>query len=387
MLTHVGGAYDEILSPKITVLVCHNDKPNPEKVKYTAEKQIPIVHANWLWDCITSGEIQPFDSYLLSAVTSQPQKPRRRPIDSSNRVVPTAPLSKEDSIKLHQRKVQKTRLTHDTASNPSRRPGALELSASGPPTPPAADFSTNPNTTHTQSKHSSLEFEQDAQLTGLYDGTASLPLQDVDPNVNSPRKRSTSSTESAMFPKPTESLGKQAQRNTRSTRQPSPDSVIPPDTDPPIEGLAEAPMIAPPPEKDYSDIMSKLLATRKTSTPAEQEAENGRRKRRPLGRAQSGRSNTSDDVFSRHSSASKVVEEEEMGLEDGQVLDAFKPPEPSQMLGWDSPGAQRAREKMIRAIGGSVAIESPMIQETRVVKDTLNETSLGMGRASRKRRV
>lgn len=180
---------------------------------------------------------------------------------------------------------------------------------------------------------------------------------------------------------------KPAEWNSRPIRQPSPDSVIPPDTEPPTEAPTEA-SIAPPPEKDYSEIMSKLLAKRKMSAPLEKEEENGRRRRRPLGRAQSGRSNTSttDDPLSRPSSASKVVEEEEMGEEDGHVLEAFKPPEPSQMLGWDSPGAQRAREKMIRAIGGNVATESPAIQETRVVKDAVSDNSLSMGRASRKRR-
>ncbi|KAJ4355562.1 protein kinase activating protein dpb11 [Didymosphaeria variabile] len=329
--------------------ICRNDKPNPEKVS----------------------EIYPFDAYLLNTNTSQPQKPRQRQNESSNKDVPTAPLSKEDSIKFQQKEAQKAKPASDFRSN-SRRPGALELSASGPPTPSTTGSSTNLNTNDIQSKQSSLRFEQDAQLPGIYDGTASIPLQDVDPSVNSPRKPSTSSTDSTTFPKPADPPTKPApaQRSTRPVRQPSPDSVIPPDTEPPIETLSEAP-IAQPPEKDYSDIMSKLLATRKTSAPVDKEDETGRRRRRPLGRAQSGRSNTSttDDVFSRQSSASKVVEEEEMGEEDGHVLDAFKPPEPSQLLGWDSPGAQRAREKMIRAIGGNVTSESPIIQETRVVKD------------------
>ncbi|OAG03131.1 uncharacterized protein CC84DRAFT_1220030 [Paraphaeosphaeria sporulosa] len=378
-----GGTYDEILSPKVSVLVCRNDKPNRDKLKYAADKHIPVVHADWLWSCITSFEAQPFDAYLLKAVPSQSPQLRRKPNDSSNKVVPTAPLSKEDSIKLQQKKAQKGRLGFDTRSN-SRRPGALELSASGPPTPSTEGSSTNPNTTNSQSKPSSLAFEQAAQFSESYDGTASLPLQDVD--VNSPRKRSTSSTDSATFSKPADPSGKPApaQRNTKLVRQPSPDSVIPPDTERPAE--AEAP-IAPPPEKDYSDIMSKLLANRKMSVPLEKEEEKGRRRRRPLGRAQSGRSNTStaDDPLSRPSSA-RVVEEEEMGEEDGHVLEAFKPPEPSQMLGWDSPGAQRAREKMIRAIGGNLATESPAIQETRAVKDAVTDTSLSMGRASRKRR-
>lgn len=353
-------------------------------MKYAADKKIPVVRADWLWACITSSEAQPYDAYLLEAFPSQPQ-PRRKPNDASSKDVPTAPLSKEDSMKLQQKKVQKDRLASDTRSS-SRRPGALELSAPGSLSPSTSGLSTNPNPIDIQSRPPSSASEHDAQLPGNYDGTASMPLQDVD--ANSPRKRSATSTDLTPYSKLADPVAKPvpAQRNARPVRQSSPDSVVPPDIEAPLEASAEAP-IAPPLEKDYSDIMSKLLANRKMTATAEKEEHKGRRRRRPLGRTQSGRSNTStaDDPLSRPSSA-KVVEEEEMGEVDGHVLEAFKPPEPSQMLGWDSPGAQRAREKMIRAIGGNLAIDAPAIQETRVVKDAVSDASLSMGRASRKRR-
>lgn len=241
-------------------------------------------------------------------------------------------------------------------------------------------------------------------MTDVYDGAAeSLPLQNVDPGVNSPRKPSISSNDPAARQNAKLQLPRKGprdpplkvapvQRSSRHIRPSSADSVTPLDTGLSADASAEAmanqmfPLL---PEKDYSDIMSKLLASRKTSSAVEKEEDKGRRRRRPLGRAQSTRSNTStaaEEVLSRTSSAAKAIEEEEMGEDDNKVLQAFKPPEPSQQLGWDSPGAQRARERMIRAIGGNVTSDSPVIEETRVIRDVVIENGLGMGRASRSRR-
>ncbi|KAF1966386.1 hypothetical protein BU23DRAFT_544568 [Bimuria novae-zelandiae CBS 107.79] len=377
-----GATYDETLSTTISVLVCHNHNPNPEKLKYATEKGIHVVHANWLWNCIKRGEIQPYDEYSLTTTASQSQNRRRRP-NQSSKEVPTAPVSKEESFRLQQKKAQRSQPTSD-ARGSLRRPGTLELSASGNLTPATTSSSTNPGTTTNQSE---LEFEHDAQLPEAFDGAADSPLlQDVDLDAKGHETKASSaraeSADISLNPAPSRQI-------TRPLRQPSPDSVLPPDTEPtePTEASAD-PLVQPPPEKDYSDIMLKLLATRKACAPAEKEEVKGRRRRRPLGRAQSGRSNAStaaDDVLSRQSSASKVVEEEEMGEDEDLALRAFKPPEPSQQLGWDSPGAQRAREKMIRAIGGNVAAET-VIEETRVVKDAVGESAVGLGRASRKKR-
>lgn len=301
--------------------------------------------------------------------------------------MPTAPLTKAVGPRA-QKHTKKPRPTFDAP----QRSGALELSRSDHLTP-STTGSTSPPTLNNDSN---LELQQDAQLTGVNDGGESLPLQDVDPGVNSPRKPSINAVARQNM-KSSLSRGisidavlevAPALPPQSHVRQPSPNLGIPADTAPSAEVPINEPN-PPPPEKDYSDIMSKLLASRKTSVPMDKEEEKGRRRRRPLGRAQSTRSNTStaaDEAPSRQSSTAKVVEEEEMGDHDDNILQAFKPPEPSQQLGWDSPGAQRAREKMIRAIGGNVMSESTTIQETKVVRDAVSETALGMSRSTRKRR-
>jgi DNA replication regulator DPB11 len=373
-------------------MICNTRKPNPDKLKFATDKRIPAVHASWLWECISAGRVHPYDKYLINTTVPQPQKPKPQ---ASLPAVPTAPLSEKDSFQL-QKKMQKSKY----ATKPRggvRQPGSLELSNSRPPTP----ASTSESLAHPQENTEKFNMQEDAQLPMQYDGVDSLPLQDIHPSVNSPRRPSTSSSNSTHpHPKvptieaPIRPLP--AQRQTRRTKEPSPDSVIP-------AGDSE---ILPDnenhksPETDYTDMMSKLLANRKTSVPAEKEDTTGRRKRRPLGRAQSTKSNTStaEELLSRNSSASH--QQDEVRTDGGTTTDVVEPeviveevvetrpfeiPQPSQELGWDSPGAQRARENMIRAVGGKV-IEKKGLERGGVVKDKVEAGVGAGGRTARRRR-
>jgi DNA replication regulator DPB11 len=136
-------------------------------------------------------------------------------------------------------------------------------------------------------------------------------------------------------------------------------------------------------------MMSKLLANRKTSNLEEDEEDKGRKKRRPLGRAQSGRSNTStaEDLLSKPNSTEEndtidttaAIEEKHRKV----PPDTFNPTQASQELGWDSPGAQRARENMIRSMGGKVKDKKKTVETAKVVVDQ----SVGKGgRASRRKK-
>lgn len=365
-------------------MICHTRKPNPDKFKFATDKHIPAVHATWLWDCIRGGEAQPYDTYLLNTIVPHPQKPKQKP-QASFKEVPTAPLSEEDSLKLRQKKAQSAKHGTKPRGGGARRPGTLDLALSGPTPMSTTGSSTNPNTSTND-----LSLEQDAQPIGGFDGPASLPLQDINPSVNSPRRRSTSSTGSTahlnMKTNSTRSnsisdapvMPAPAPRKSKLGRGPTPDSVIPAGEDdsvlPNPEPHTEEPK-SKLPEKDYSSIMSKLLANRKIPTNPPNE-ESGRRKPRSLGRAQSTRSNPSsvDEFLSRTSSRAE---------EEGEEKKVFEGYQPSQELGWDSPGAQRAREKMIKAMGGKVE-ESNVLEGIGVVRDGASDA--GLGRASRKRR-
>jgi hypothetical protein len=165
--------------------------------------------------------------------------------------------------------------------------------------------------------------------------------------------------------------------------------VIPPPTDP-----------APEP-KDYSSIMSNILAQRKAAAEQNPNPDNEKKKRRrQFGRATSSRSNpsTADDVFQRTSSDSALVAENRVSEHnDESVLESMlggarefgkarlDEYQPSQELGWDAPGAQEAREQMIRAMGGKIEDTSGVVRSVGVVKDVVNADS-GAGRAGRRKR-
>jgi hypothetical protein len=162
---------------------------------------------------------------------------------------------------------------------------------------------------------------------------------------------------------------------------PEPDSVIPANTEPPA--LQEAPKAKgsikgpesikePEEEKDYSSILAQLRANRKAAPTSVDQAPGKFRQRRQLGRATSTRSNASAG----DSSGNLLAEEED---ENTVLVEEYQP---SQELGWDSPGAAKAREQMIRKLGGTVQDKSVVVEGIGVVKDVGGTT----GRAGRKRR-
>jgi hypothetical protein len=163
---------------------------------------------------------------------------------------------------------------------------------------------------------------------------------------------------------------------------PEPDSVIPADTEPaPQEALKEKESIKgkeAEEEKDYSSILAQLRANRKTVQTSVDQAPGKNRKRRQLGRATSTRSNASagDSSGNLLDGGEGVVEEEE-----NMVL--AEEYQPSQELGWDSPGAAKAREQMIKKLGGTMQDKSVAVEGIGVVKDVGGGTT---GRAGRKRR-
>ncbi|KAJ4311768.1 protein kinase activating protein dpb11 [Neodidymelliopsis sp. IMI 364377] len=220
-----------------------------------------------------------------------------------------------------------------------------------------------------------------------FDGNASLPLQDI--TANSPRRPSISSTgsnrgnpKSRARSSSAESLIKAAPaaRNSKPAREPTPDSVIPAPLDAPIP---EPPVPAhePEEEKDYSDMLSKLRASRKAApTPADQ-ADEKRRRRRQLGRATSTRSNQSTgDASSAGLGLDAAAEEDD----DETVL--MNEYQPSQELGWDSPGAAKAREQMIKKLGGTLKERSVPVQAIGGAMDGPSETRVS-SRTGRKRRA
>jgi DNA replication regulator DPB11 len=148
-----------------------------------------------------------------------------------------------------------------------------------------------------------------------------------------------------------------------------PDSVIPADPEPPVP-----PPLKPAEEKDYSDILAQLRANRKPLPSAADANESTRRRgRRQLGRATSTRSN-----------GSAADSSGQLNLDGDDDKEQAQEYQPSQELGWDSPGAAQAREQMIKKLGGRLTEKSVRVEGIGVVRDVASENA--GARASRKRR-
>ncbi|KAF1357465.1 hypothetical protein EJ07DRAFT_167640 [Lizonia empirigonia] len=385
-VTLMGANYDEQLHAKTSVLVCYSRKPAPPKLKFATDRRIPAVHAEWLWECLRTGALQPFSNYLLNTLEPrQPQKTRPTPQQSEK---PAVALSKEESVRLQERLKKAdahkivTRPPNARARGP-QRPRALDLAPSADATPAST---TDPLTLPADSTHTSRTFANDGSFGG-FDGNASLPLQDI--TANSPRRRSTSSTSSVVNGK-----GKGRQRSSsaesliravpptrasKAVREPTPDSVIPAPSEPAPAAEPQPPTKAPEEEKDYSDFLTRMRANRKAlPNPADQTDEK-RRRRRQLGRATSTRSiGSTGDTSSGNLGLDGEDEDDET-----IVINEYQP---SQELGWDSPGAAKAREAMIKKLGGTLKEKSVPVQAIGGAMDGPSESSM-TGRAGRKRRL
>ncbi|KAF1937927.1 hypothetical protein EJ02DRAFT_469333 [Clathrospora elynae] len=373
----MGAIYDERLSVKTSVMICNSPSVSTPKLKFATDKRIPAVHVTWLWECLRSGRLQPYGEYQLNMPAQQPQpqlQKAKRPQASNDA------LSEEGNGKLPQ-KMQQTAImiTKPPRAQRPQRPGVLDFAPSTDAAPaPTTESLTRPNI---GTNHSA--FDHDEPAIGGFDGAASLPLQDI--TASSPRRRSTSPNTSRPNSRPrsssAESLIKAAPapRKSKLGRTPTPDSAVPaPAPDSAIPTDTEPPL--PPPEaepkeseqeKDYSDILAQLRANRKVAPTSADQGDEKKRKRRQLGRVASTRSNQSAG----DGSGNVLAEDENTVLVDDY--------QPSQELGWDSPGAAKAREQMIKKLGGTVKEKSVAVQGIGVVKDVGGEP---VGRAGRKRR-
>lgn len=353
-------------------MICNSSGTNSQKLRFAASKQIPIVTVTWLTDCIHSGRRQCYDNYRFGQAQSPVLNPRRR----ASVGVPTVQIPRDGAAEQQQERSFATKVVTNPLMAPQSR--ALDLAPSAESTP---DFTVENLIRPAPNTNDSTLDQYEPSIFGL-DGQASLPLQNISANflqrpstssaeLKTTSRQRSSSAESLIRAVPTarESLSR---KRTPDSVAAAPVSVIPGD----IKRVA-LPRIAPnepADEKDYSGILAQLRANRKAApTPADQ-ADEKRRKRRQLGRATSTRSNQSTGDSSGNIGLDDDDDENNALAEEYQ---------PSQQLGWDSPGAAKAREQMIKKIGGTIQERSVPVQGIGIVEDAVSE---GLGRASRKRR-
>lgn len=366
----LGATYDEHLSAKTSVIVCNSSGTNSQKLRFVAEKQIPAVTSAWLSNCIRNCRLESYDDYRFTT-TAPPQIRNAKSKPRASIDAPPGAGVEDSSTKPRQNKPQPAKMVSKPPG--ARRPRTLELAPSADATP--ADLSDKST------------FDQDDSTIPNLDGHAFLPLQNT--SANSPRRPSTSSASlksvSRARSSSAESLIRAPAPGPRASKQhprkPSPDSVPASDSldksEAPVPPLPQVtPKELPTADKDYSDILAQLRANRKPAPTSVDAPDGQRRKRRQLGRATSTRST--------QSAASSGNANVEISLDDDEGESALvEEYEPSQQLGWEEPGAAKAREAMIRKLGGTIKEKSVAVQGIGVVMDEGGETG---GRSFRRKR-
>ena len=156
--------------------------------------------------------------------------------------------------------------------------------------------------------------------------------------------------------------------------------MIPAPSEPPApEPEPQPPAKEPEEERDYSDLLTKLRANRKDAPTPEDQADQKRRRRRQLGRATSTRSIGSTGDASPGALDLNGEDEDDETI----VINEYQP---SQELGWDSPGAAKAREAMIRKLGGTLKEKSVPVKGIGGAMDGPSESGM-TSRTGRKRRL
>lgn len=61
----LGASYEEYFTSNASVLVCNAKVPSAQKSYHAQRWNVPIVRTDWFWDCINTGQLQPFDKYLI----------------------------------------------------------------------------------------------------------------------------------------------------------------------------------------------------------------------------------------------------------------------------------------------------------------------------------
>ncbi|KAH6642346.1 hypothetical protein C7974DRAFT_99688 [Boeremia exigua] len=391
-LTNLTGAtYDEQLHAKTSVMLCNSRNPTPQKLKFATERRIPAVHAEWLWECLRTGALQPFSNFLLNTFAPrQPQKIMPNP-QAFEKLTVAPPKEDDPKPREQQRRTDAPKMVtkpHHSRARGPLKPRVLDLALSAEGTPAST---TDPLTLPADSTSHARAFDNDDNLGG-FDGNASMPLHDTD--ANSTRRPSTSLTglltndrsKARRRSSSAESLirAAPAPRVSKTAREPTPDSVIPAPSEPqaqvpaPVPELDTEPLAQEPiEEKDYSDLLTKLRNNRKAAPTPEDQADEKRRRRRQLGRAPSARSiGSAGDA----SSGNLGLDEDED--DETVVINEYQP---SQVLGWDSPGAAKAREVMIKKLGGTLKDKNVPVKAIGGAMDGPSESGM-TSRAGRKRR-
>ncbi|KAI2778788.1 hypothetical protein F4815DRAFT_476631 [Daldinia loculata] len=71
-IVQLGAKYSERLNARCSILVCPSlDGVRKQKLDFAVLSKIPVVDADWLWQCITTGCLVPWDKFLFTSLAQQ----------------------------------------------------------------------------------------------------------------------------------------------------------------------------------------------------------------------------------------------------------------------------------------------------------------------------
>lgn len=326
----MGACYDESLHKQTSVLVCNDGKPNMSKLEYALENRIPVVHAEWFWQCITRCRVLPFARFI--------------------------PQACQDYIKeLHASRAATAEKTLTRGDADDLRP----LSGG--------------NDDFCNTKHDNLTTTATSQSNPALE-TASKqrkPLTELPPEVNSPKKNS-SNSQSQPLQVDLDSAATlahaphdQNQLSKSKSALSLDDSML---SDPVTLQASE--MLASTQNTPLNSAIAQLLAQRKlrraksttgasagTTQAMAANADSQPRRQRKLGRAASNPSSVASALSRQHSASQRpayIVDDDAVD-EDLRRAAADAVPEPSQRLTYEDPEALAARERVMKRMGAGAA--------------------------------
>ncbi|KAL8770898.1 MAG: hypothetical protein Q9209_003549 [Squamulea sp. 1 TL-2023] len=181
----MGATYDEDFTTKASVLVCNQVIAGHEKLRHAYYWNIPTVTADWLWDCIKSGELQSFEPYLVQPYSARSTLGAQEQAagGAENVIKHDAVVKKSDSLDQDTKDPVKT-LPHPTTTK--AKPQENEATSHNETTVHRKDSSKSPTTS---SPHKPFLLKPTS------------PLKEISPN-SSPPKPSTSPSKPIPIIKP-----------------------------------------------------------------------------------------------------------------------------------------------------------------------------------------
>ena len=337
-ITQLGAKFEEQFRRSTSVLVCKSlDAIRKEKLRLALGWGVPVVSADWLWECISTGCLVPFDDFVFSE------------LKSSRYQGLTQPTAKATEADLPgKRSLQRTRSEPVVRSTThGKREPAIDTSAfdqdSGDQAPP-------------QSKTKKTIIPEESTISADFMTAPSRPLIGTEPPLT--ELSSASLNKSPSPPKSTKPA-------PRAKSDPSHSKTAPEQTERQDDGenardnenkdAAEAERRAAKAleRETLTSKITSLLDTTAHNPHTPQDAGPRPRKRQILGRAISNASSAADNNNSAAAAPLSAGSGLDGGENDGEEGQQGREP-PSTQIGYYDPEAQeRKAELLSRMMGGS----------------------------------